>query len=175
MTFSSLNARHSAAFDHPSDVVSLLLGELPVASWPSGMQGLLHGPPTVLCHHQLGHHDLHHWALRSHLPHHVVCLQPEGWVLSQSKYFVFSGRKESLGMSSNNVCATFGHNCIHLVWSDRKYRKCLCYMYPRMKCKWKRREIGHMQKAWLKKTPGHNESWRKWNKCSQDFAFHRTI
>lgn len=52
--------RHSAALDHPSDRVQILLGELPMASWTSSVQSLLHGPPGVLRHHQLGYHDLHY-------------------------------------------------------------------------------------------------------------------
>lgn len=74
----SLNLRCSAAVDHPSNFIPLLLGELPMASWPSCVQSLLHGPPNVLRHHQLGHRDLHDWTLRSNLPHHVVCLQLKG-------------------------------------------------------------------------------------------------
>ena len=81
--FFTVTLRHSAAADHPSDFVSVLLGKLPMATGAIRVQGLLHGPPSVLCHHKLGHHDLHHWALRSHLPHHVVCFQPEGAVLAE--------------------------------------------------------------------------------------------
>lgn len=84
----SLNFRHSATVDHPGDFVSVLLGELSLASGSSGMQGLFYDSPSVLRHHKLGYHDLHHWALCSHLPHHVVCLQPEGWVLKQNNYTV---------------------------------------------------------------------------------------
>lgn len=74
--------RHSAAPDHPGNFISVLLGELPVASGPRSLQSLLHGPPSLLRHHQLGHHDFHHGALCSHLPHHVVRLQHEGWVFT---------------------------------------------------------------------------------------------
>lgn len=49
-----------------------------MASGSSGMQDVLHSPPSVLCHHKLGYHDLQHRALHSYLPCHVVCLQPEG-------------------------------------------------------------------------------------------------
>lgn len=70
--------RHSAALNHPSYAVSVLLGELPMASGSSGMQDVLHSPPSVLCHHKLGYHDLQHRALYSYLPCHVVRLQSEG-------------------------------------------------------------------------------------------------
>lgn len=49
--------RHSTAADHPCYFISLLLGELPVAPWSSGLQDILHGPTTVLRHHKLGYHD----------------------------------------------------------------------------------------------------------------------
>lgn len=86
--FFSINSRHSAAVDYSGNFVSVLLGELSMASGPNRVQGLLHGPPSVLCHHKLGYRDLHHWALCSHLSYHVVCLQPEGWVFAQKNCFL---------------------------------------------------------------------------------------
>lgn len=50
--------RHSTAADNSYYFVSLLLGELPMAPWSSGLQDILHDPTTVLCHHKLGYHDL---------------------------------------------------------------------------------------------------------------------
>lgn len=50
--------RHSTAADHSCYFVSLLLGELPMAPWSNGLQDILHDPTTVLCHHELGYHDL---------------------------------------------------------------------------------------------------------------------
>lgn len=77
-----LISRHPAAVDHSSDVISILLGKLSMASGPGSVQDLLHGPPSVLCHHKLGYHDLHQRALRGHMPHHVVCFQSQGGVHS---------------------------------------------------------------------------------------------
>lgn len=93
--------RYPATVDDPNNFISVLLGKLPMAFGPSSMQDLLHGPPSVLCHHKLGYHDLHHWTLCSHLPHHVVCFQSKGWVQTTVKMYCF--------LTLNSVCILYDY------------------------------------------------------------------